>query len=362
MTAFKVFSPSPETQRAIARGLSASLAGFALLNLFGETVSRHFAGNVWWIDLRPLPAPAARALLVIFAGVLLAFAIRPAAAAWRRYCTAGAVGLLGLCALWNALEFFALLGRGRIHSGFPLPMSLCIFAGLVLIFRNVLWPVAAPCPSQPAVATPPRGGPRRVNRLIIAEVVLACCVGFPLAQMLCFGQTDYRRPADVIVVFGARTYADGSASQALADRVRTACELYHQGLADKIVFSGGPGDGPIHETQAMRHLALQAGIPETAIFCDPQGLNTAATVGNTVRLFRQLGVRRVLAVSHAYHLPRVKMAYLQQGWDVSTVPARETRTLRQIPFLMAREVVAFWAYYLRPLGAHRITCAGGNPL
>ena len=29
--------------------------------------------------------------------------------------------------------------------------------------------------------------------------------------------------------------------------------------------------------------------------------------------------------------------------------ARETRTLRQIPFLIVREVAALWVYYLRPL-------------
>ncbi len=60
-------------------------------------------------------------------------------------------------------------------------------------------------------------------------------------------------------------------------------------------------------------------------------------------------MHRVLAVSHAYHLPRVKLAYRRQGWDVYTVPARETRTLRQMPFLTVREVAALWAYYFRPL-------------
>jgi vancomycin permeability regulator SanA len=336
MPPFDFLRPAPETIHSVSRGLAAFLGGFTLLNLLGETVARHFVGNFWWINLGPVPLPLARSMLFGFAALMLSFAIRPAASSWRRCCTAGAAGLLGCFAAWNALGFFALLARGRIHSGFPLPLSLFILAALVLIIRNALRPVSAP-PREPA---------RR--RAVIAGVALSCCIGFPLAQMLCFGQTDYRRPADAIVVFGARTYADGSASQALADRVRTACDLYHQGLADQIVFSGGPGDGAVHETQTMRRIALQAGIPDSAIYCDAQGLNTNATVRNTDLLFRQLGVRRVLAVSHAYHLPRVKMAYLQQGWDVYTVPAHETRTLTRMPFLTAREVAALWAYYFRP--------------
>ena len=136
--------------------------------------------------------------------------------------------------------------------------------------------------------------------------------------MYFFGHTDYRRKADVIVVFGARAHADGSPSGVLSDRVTTACQLYRDGLADMLIFSGGPGDGDIDEPHAMRRLAMKLGVPDSAIRLDSAGLNTDATVGNTEVLFRQLHVSRVLAVSNFYHLPRIKMAYRQAGWDVYT--------------------------------------------
>ena len=151
------------------------------------------------------------------------------------------------------------------------------------------------------------------------------------------------------VVFGARTYADGRPSQALSDRVNTAVELYNQGLVDRLLFSGGPGDGSTTEPQAMRQIAIESGVPRDAIILDEAGLNTEATVKNTVAAFSQLKVRRVLVVSHAYHLPRVKLAYQRAGWDVRTVPARQSRRLRDEPKYIAREVVALWAYYLRPI-------------
>jgi hypothetical protein len=44
------------------------------------------------------------------------------------------------------------------------------------------------------------------------------------------------------------------------------------------------------------------------------------------------------------------MAYQRNGWEVYTVPAKESYTLRQMPLFMAREVAALWVYYLRPLG------------
>jgi uncharacterized SAM-binding protein YcdF (DUF218 family) len=171
-------------------------------------------------------------------------------------------------------------------------------------------------------------------------------VSVPLGQMFCFGKTDYRRPADVAVVFGARVYADGRPSDALSDRVRTACRLYSQGLTQKLLFSGGPGDGAIHETESMKRMAISLGVKPQDIILDPHGSNTEATVRNTKLIFDTLHPGRVLVVSHFYHLPRIKLAYKRAGIEVYTVPAKETYLLGQLPYNMAREVVALWVYYL----------------
>ena len=47
-------------------------------------------------------------------------------------------------------------------------------------------------------------------------------------------------------------------SDALADRMRTGVELIQQGHADTLIVSGGPGDGDVHETEAMRDFAVAA--------------------------------------------------------------------------------------------------------
>lgn len=175
----------------------------------------------------------------------------------------------------------------------------------------------------------------------------ALALVFPVAQMVCFGLTDYTRPADVAVVFGARAYASGALSNALEHRVHTACDLYRRGLVRKLVMSGGPGDGPVHETAAMQREAVRLGVPAADILLDPAGVNTRETVRHTIPMFRALGATRVLAVSHFYHLPRVKMTYQAAGVEVATVPAVQQRPLRQMPWLMLREIGGLWIYYLR---------------
>jgi hypothetical protein len=59
--------------------------------------------------------------------------------------------------------------------------------------------------------------------------------------------------------------------------------------------------------------------------------------------------RRSHPGGESYHLPRIKLAYQRDGWEVFTVPAKESYLLRQMPYNMAREVAALWVYYLRPL-------------
>jgi uncharacterized SAM-binding protein YcdF (DUF218 family) len=254
---------------------------------------------------------------------------------WRRRTTFALSAVLLAACLWNAIHFYILLLRKDLQAGLPVPFSVLI----ALTLGVVLIALAQPEPAERNVKTV----------MLTAAAVGACMVCFPLAQMYCFGKTDYRRRADVAVVFGARAYADGRPSTALADRLRTGCSLYRDGLVRKLVFSGGPGDGNVHETEVMRRMATELGVPAEDILVDAEGINTHATVRNSIPMFRALGAAKVLAVSHFYHLPRVKMAYERASWTVYTVPAQESRVLLKLPYFLVREVVALWAYYLEPL-------------
>src|SRR5690606_37149253 len=122
--------------------------------------------------------------------------------------------------------FFALLASDRLDTSVPMPLSLPTAALLAALAASL-------CGRQPR---------REGGRLAVpvAAVVLA---GFALGQMVTFGATGYARRADAVVVLGARVYADGTPSLAVADRVRTACELVRAGHAPIIIVSGGPGDG-----------------------------------------------------------------------------------------------------------------------
>ncbi len=331
-------SSVPASVVAAARGVSVFLGVFSLLNILGDIRSPGFNANHWWIDLQPVHPLAADVFLGLTSAVLIAFAVRPVQSPGRRILTFTCTAALLVVAIWNAIVFYVILAGKGVQSGFPVAFSIFVAAALVLIILGL------------AGEAPKRGGRKKTGSMIVVcATCAACCIAFPLAQIYCFGKTDYRRPADIAVVFGARVYADGRVSDALADRVRTGCRLYEDGLAAFLVLSGGPGDGRVHETEAMLGMALELGVPREAILLDDEGVNTHATVENTAPLFEHIGAGSVLVVSHFYHLPRIKMSYQRLGWEVYTVPAEESYRLSAMPKFIAREVAALWVYYLSPL-------------
>ncbi len=329
--------------RLATRGAALALGAFAVGNaVAGWWLSgTFFDQNIWWVDSRPLPVWLANPLVAISGALLVAFGGLPVMGGRRRKWTRAGLVLLLAMSVWNTVAYWGLLALGAIENPFPLPLSFFV----ALLLYGVWWGTGVP---QGRVEQHPS---RWVRLAVVLAASGALPVLFPVAQMVFYGKTDYRRPADAAVVFGAAVWPGNRPSQALSDRVNTAIGLYHEGLVPKLLFSGGPSRSPeiIHEVAAMRQMALDAGVPDGDILLDAAGVNSYATVANTTRVFRREGWTRVLAVSHFYHLPRVKMTYARAGFPVFTVPAQEPRPLLKLPYYMAREVLALWYYTLRPL-------------
>lgn len=305
-----------------------------MVNVVGALRNKVFDENIWWVDLRFLPARSEQAVMAVAGLVLIAHALRPAERGWRRRLTTAGFAVIVLAGLLNTVDYYRVWARGDIHPLMWVPLSMLLAVLMALIWWT----------SVRVAARAPRG---RAGRLAAIAVVTALFVaGVPLLQFCFFGTTDYRRPADAIVVLGAKVNPGGVPSKSLNDRITTAVELYELGMADTIIMSGGIEPSGYDEAAVMRDVAVAQGVPSDAIILDQGGVNTDATVTDTIEVFRQQGFHRVLVVSHFYHLPRIKLAYEGAGFEVYTVPSRST-FIRQLPLIVAREIPAFWVYYLR---------------
>lgn len=207
-------------------------------------------------------------------------------------------------------------------------------ATLVALLLVVPWTVAAARRRTRA----PRATLVRVGSVLVAGTALL------LALIASVGSTDWRAKADAILVLGSKVHADGTPSGSLVDRTRTACALWKEGLAPRIVLSGGRDPGAVaSEPEAMRRIARDEGVPDEALVLDETGVDTASSVRFTARLARERGWGRVLAVSHDYHLARVRLLAAREGLVVRTVPARETCSGSWKTLAVVREVAAYLA-------------------
>jgi len=321
---------------AVARGLALFIGVFTLANVVGSWHGETLVYNVWWIAVPLLGWVTSAILLAAVGAAFVAYAAAPRMRAWRRWATLALFAFFAAVAVYNAVDFFVVWRAGEISPRVPMPFSLVV--ALLLVF--VTWAAArAPAPRR-----------RRWSAAAVLVVTAgACVIAFPLAQILLFGTTDYRRDAPLAVVFGAQVHDNGAPSTSLRDRMRTAVQLYKDRLVKKILVSGGVGDSGYNEALVMRDMAVKAGIPKEDVIVDSSGVNTEATVRNSIPFFGAERYPRVLAVSQFYHLPRIKLAYQRAGQEALTVPAGTSTPIRETPYLVAREIPAFWVYYLRAI-------------
>lgn len=314
-----------------------ALALFALANLLLGLFSKNWNANDLWIQAAVLPAWVVQTLVITFAvGVLVLSRVHPAAKIGTRI-----VGvLLGLACLTDAVGYYRLLADGRITSAFPVPLSL------VLGFVLLVWGLSGRRRRFSSTSRTRRA--LWISVLEHSAPLVLLGLG-ALGHIMSFGATDYSRSADAAVVFGAAVRPGGEPSTALLDRTLTACDLYHRGLVDTLVLSGGRNpSAPLSEPACMAQIARAQGVPDHALVLDETGLDTAASIRAAADLATEHGWSSLLMVSHDYHLARIKLTCDRAGIRAATVPATETRWILKKPWFVAREVLAFGWYLLRP--------------
>ena len=97
---------------------------------------------------------------------------------------------------------------------------------------------------------------------------------------------------------------------------RRAAELYHQGWAEKILFTGGLGRntlGMLPEPEAVRFakVAMGCGVPEKDIILEDKSTNTAENILFTHELLKKLGMphSHLLGVHQPFMERRIKAAF-----------------------------------------------------
>ena len=108
-------------------------------------------------------------------------------------------------------------------------------------------------------------------------------------------------PYDLILVPGftpaLQTGPTGRAHPTAVARIREAKQAFDEGMAPRILLSGGnvhPPGTPDFEALLMHRAALELGLPHDALLIEPRARHSTTNVRNAGRLMQKHGLRRAL--------------------------------------------------------------------
>lgn len=175
--------------------------------------------------------------------------------------------------------------------------------------------------------------------LLITVLVLVFFV-FNIAIILVISQwRPELKKADAVIVLGAAIN-----TPALKNRSMEGVQLYQNGLADKMVFSGGKiSDTDISEAEYMKKVALWMGVEEGFIL-EEESHNTFENIRNSKKLLPKAD--SIIIVSDEFHLARAFLLAKRAGFeDVQwSSPEPNYYSAQTLRFYYTREFFAMISY------------------
>jgi uncharacterized SAM-binding protein YcdF (DUF218 family) len=160
-----------------------------------------------------------------------------------------------------------------------------------------------------------------------------------LVTVLVISQQDQRRPVDAIVVLGAAQY-NGRPSPVLRARLDHALRLYKEGLAPRIVVTGGVGRGDTtSEAIVGRQYLLSRNVAPGDLVVQPQGRSTQASITAVADWLESEGLHSVILVSDPFHMFRLRLEAQRTKLEAYTSPT-ESSPISDNPVLELRYLAA----------------------
>ena len=322
---------------SVSRGAALGIAVITTFNLLEVYVFRTSAVNNWLCNFRMITQPLCIAILAMLSTALLMYSMKPVLPGVVWMATIGLITILVVFAGWELWEITQRVPENLRQTAMSRPLGVLMLlavAGMGILIGD----------------SPAAYG--KASLLTIAGSSVLTVLGFVVVtlQSGSIGDTLPADAAPAILVLGCTVESDGAPSEALTDRMTTGSKLHLDGHGKLLILSGGPGEGNVTESQAMQKLALEAGVPETALLLDSAGINAANSLRFAAALPELQDDRRIIVVSHWYQLARIRMLGRHAGLQVIAIPAEQQHALFNQNRIYAQEVTAFLKTSCEPAG------------
>lgn len=169
---------------------------------------------------------------------------------------------------------------------------------------------------------------------------------FLAATIWSYGVKDHAQQADCIIVLGAAAYHKNP-SPVFKERISHAISLYNQGLASKIIFTGGYGNGAYYaESEVGANHAISQGVAKADILTESQSRSTLDNLIEAKALMNSNGLTTAIIVSDPLHLKRASILADDLAISAVTSPTPTSRylTLKTKSEFLLREMYFYNKY------------------
>ncbi|MGO9317842.1 MAG: YdcF family protein [Terracidiphilus sp.] len=168
-------------------------------------------------------------------------------------------------------------------------------------------------------------------RLILATflLILILLAWGVLARLLAPVSNTSLTRFDAIIVLGTSADRDGNPSPVMLARVTEGVHEYERGVAPRLILTGAAASNQFTEARVMAAVAHAQGIPESAIFEEPQAMDTIQNACYAERIMKAHGWSSAEVVSSASHLPRAGIIFneLPLEWRTHAAPPLESESV-----------------------------------
>jgi uncharacterized SAM-binding protein YcdF (DUF218 family) len=136
-------------------------------------------------------------------------------------------------------------------------------------------------------------------RLLIGAVLVTASTLIAPGLLLDTPQPSPKASDAIVVISGDEQMA----------RFQEGVNLFQRGLGRFLVFSGAAYDNGTSNADVMRDLAVQRGVPDSAILEEPLGEDTWGNAVHTRQVLTDHSLRSAILVTSPYHARRAKLTF-----------------------------------------------------
>lgn len=184
----------------------------------------------------------------------------------------------------------------------------------------------------------------------MAGVALAAAlIGWAvLARAFAPASNTNRTRFDAIIVLGYRADSDGNPTPEQLARTTEGVREYERDVAPRLIFTGGSANNEFVEAQVMAQTAEAQGIPKSAIFIEPEAMDTIHNACYAARIMKAHGWRSAEVITSAYHLPRAGLIFnrLPLEWRGHAAPSLQPQSSAGMSAVSVLETLKTMRYLL----------------